>query len=64
MIHRCTLAVLVLAVAPVAMARNPSRGWFVGADAGVSELDGEIRYWPVDFVGNLTSVTLGVRYKF
>ena len=40
-----SLAVILLALAVgPAWAKNPARGWFVGADAGISQLDGHVEY--------------------
>jgi opacity protein-like surface antigen len=36
------LTTIAIALCPVAQAQNPARGWYVGLDAGMSQLDGDL----------------------
>lgn len=66
MLKRFILAVVVFAVAPAAMAQNPARGWYVGADAGIAELEGDIEYLDdeIDFKDQSRVITLHAGYRF
>ena len=65
---RCKLLALASAAlalcAPVS-AKNPARGWFLGADVGTSNLDGNVEYFgeaPVDFDETSTLVDAQLGY--
>jgi hypothetical protein len=46
--------------------RNPARGWYVGAEAGISQIDGEIRHEEevVPFNDESRAVSLHAGYRF
>jgi opacity protein-like surface antigen len=59
-------AAILVACGPAA-AKNPARGWFLGLDAGTSQLDGEVEYAGIDtldFDDNATNVTVHAGYRF
>jgi hypothetical protein len=65
--HKFLAVIMVALVVCPAWAKNPARGWFVGADAGISQLDGDMAYdgrGTYELDDNAAHVNLHAGYRF